>query len=397
MLKEFKGGAAAATLNADISNSATTFTVNSAAGWPTGDPGPFVVAIEQAGVVEKLLCDDRTGTTFTVQTRAYDDTIASAFTSGATVRHVIDAASIAEANAYANVGHLPIAGGTLTGGLVAPQGIITELNPYIDAKVSTDAPNTYPEGLSNHFVNTVGTWPAQGIVQTMRDGGISTGTIQTLTSTTEPPRVFTRRSLTATTWGVWKELGATSLATPYPEDPKTMTYTPLAQTTDYTVPTGKFYHITDLYFTGTTAQLIVNSSITYQGTYGVADQMNAIRGINVILPEGSLVRTNDANSAKIHGHLVNSVQGITPVYHYGASSANPYTVPTGKRFVFCHAFTYNATTITIGGVPILYAPALYTATYVNPAMLNRPIVVGASTAITSGSGAFSINGYLVDA
>jgi hypothetical protein len=103
------------------------------------------------------------------------------------------------------------AGDTFSGLIVAAGGLDTRLSPtYIDAKAATDGINTYPVGISNHYVNTQGGWPATGAVQTFRDNGVSAGSVQTLTSSGEV-KVFQRRSTSTTLWTPWVELGQSEM------------------------------------------------------------------------------------------------------------------------------------------------------------------------------------------
>lgn len=103
--KEFRGAATplalSGTIDADDLSVVTTGVVT---GWPTGATDPFVVEIDRgvAGKAEKMLCASRSGNTLTVTTRGYDGTTAVAHTAPAVVEHVIDAATIDEANDHVN-------------------------------------------------------------------------------------------------------------------------------------------------------------------------------------------------------------------------------------------------------------------------------------------------------
>lgn len=104
--KSFSGSAPARTLSVTIDNDDTSIVISSATGWPTTSGGPFVISIgRDTPSEEKILISDRTGTTLTVHAsgRGYDGTVASAHTSGATVEHVLDAATIDQANRLANL------------------------------------------------------------------------------------------------------------------------------------------------------------------------------------------------------------------------------------------------------------------------------------------------------
>ena len=108
--KQYEGAAKPATLVAAINDTATTFTINSYVGWPDGSDGPFVVCMDRAtSLEEKMLCSGLVPgsggeATITVTTRGYDGT--SAVNHGTTVggvEHVIDAATIDQANRYVNL------------------------------------------------------------------------------------------------------------------------------------------------------------------------------------------------------------------------------------------------------------------------------------------------------
>lgn len=95
---EHTGNAPATGLAAGINSTATSFTVLSGAGYPTGAVGLFVICLDPGTASEeKVLCSARSGTTFTVQAggRGYDGTTAASHGSGSTnVTHVLSAAEI---------------------------------------------------------------------------------------------------------------------------------------------------------------------------------------------------------------------------------------------------------------------------------------------------------------
>lgn len=104
--QSFSGNAVRTTLTGSITNSALSFTVADGTGHPTGSNGPFVVCLGRGTASEeKVLCVSRSGTTFTVQAggRGYDGTVGQAHNSGVTVEHVIDSATLDEANRIVNV------------------------------------------------------------------------------------------------------------------------------------------------------------------------------------------------------------------------------------------------------------------------------------------------------
>lgn len=83
-----------------------TFTVQDATGYPTGAAGPFYVTLARgAAGEEKVLCDSRSGLTFTVNAtgRGADDTVATSHAaSSTTVEHTITKTDLDEANAHVN-------------------------------------------------------------------------------------------------------------------------------------------------------------------------------------------------------------------------------------------------------------------------------------------------------
>ena len=97
--KEYAGGAPATTLASGINNSTTAIPLTSGTGYPTGASYPFVICIDRGlSTEEKVLCDSRSGNNITANAsgRGYDGTAASAHASGATVEHVLDAATVTD-------------------------------------------------------------------------------------------------------------------------------------------------------------------------------------------------------------------------------------------------------------------------------------------------------------
>lgn len=96
--QEFSGGVLRTTLSANISNSASSFSVTDASTFPSGAL-PFVVVIDRGNSAEeKILISSRAGNTFTVANRGYDGSTANTHTSGAYVDHVLDATVIQDMN-----------------------------------------------------------------------------------------------------------------------------------------------------------------------------------------------------------------------------------------------------------------------------------------------------------
>ena len=101
--KQFAGGAPATSLTGSLSDSATSFDIDSATGWPDAT-NPFVIVIDRGlATEEKCLVGARTSATLSSVTRGYDDTVAQAHSSGAVVEHAIDASTIDQANRLANL------------------------------------------------------------------------------------------------------------------------------------------------------------------------------------------------------------------------------------------------------------------------------------------------------
>lgn len=115
--KDIVGGAPQTTITAGINASDTTILIADATGWPSGTNGPFVVALGLGTASEeKVLVTSRTSLTLTVDTRGYDDTTGVSHSSGVTIDHVLDAATVDQANRFVNLqaakGDLVIHNGT---------------------------------------------------------------------------------------------------------------------------------------------------------------------------------------------------------------------------------------------------------------------------------------------
>lgn len=96
--QEFSGSVLRTTLSANISNSASSFSVTDGSTFPTGTH-PFVIVIDRGNSAEeKVLISSRAGNTFTVSNRGYDGSTANTHTSGAYVDHVLDATVIQDMN-----------------------------------------------------------------------------------------------------------------------------------------------------------------------------------------------------------------------------------------------------------------------------------------------------------
>lgn len=105
--REFAGGAVATTLTGGtLAQSATSITIASATGWPTGSgTATFVVVINRGQTdEEKVLIESRSGTTLTVASggRGYDGTSDQAHANGSTIEHCVDAVWFGEVNSHLN-------------------------------------------------------------------------------------------------------------------------------------------------------------------------------------------------------------------------------------------------------------------------------------------------------
>lgn len=153
MRKEYSGNAGEVQVSTGLLSSdgaGSTFTTNSAAGYPEGTY-PFVVSVDNGTAREKILCNTRSGTTFTVQERGYDGTVAIDFTTGATVKHVLDAASVSDfARHFAENGIVYSGTGVveefrrmyvLDGNAIDPVGL-QQGDVVIDRRGSNPAPQT---------------------------------------------------------------------------------------------------------------------------------------------------------------------------------------------------------------------------------------------------------------
>lgn len=97
--REISGAVVASVLSANISNSATSFSVTDGSTFPTGATNPFVLVIGRGtSDEEKILVSSKSSNTFTVSLRGFDGTAAQAHIAGATVDHVLDANAVQSMN-----------------------------------------------------------------------------------------------------------------------------------------------------------------------------------------------------------------------------------------------------------------------------------------------------------
>lgn len=103
--REYKGAAAATTLQNSMVGTDTSFVLVAANNWPTGAVGKFIVTINRGQAdEEKILCDSQTTRTVAclLANRGFDGTTAQAHAAGATVECTISAFDADEWNQHTN-------------------------------------------------------------------------------------------------------------------------------------------------------------------------------------------------------------------------------------------------------------------------------------------------------
>ena len=102
--REFSGGVLKTQLTSNMTPTNGSFTVIDGSTFPDGSTGkPFVVVIGKGTAAEeKILCSSRSGNSFTVQQRGYDDTVGNSHSVGDLVDHILDAATIQDMNKTTN-------------------------------------------------------------------------------------------------------------------------------------------------------------------------------------------------------------------------------------------------------------------------------------------------------
>lgn len=101
---EHSGNAITTTLNADITPTATSATLDDATGWPTGGVGPFYLTVDAGTVTEeKILAASRSGSTLNGLTRGVDNSSPATHSAGAPVVHGFTAVEADEANQIAHM------------------------------------------------------------------------------------------------------------------------------------------------------------------------------------------------------------------------------------------------------------------------------------------------------
>lgn len=104
-VRSYSGNAKTSAVSGTIAAAVTSIELADATGYPTGNDGPFVIAID-VGLAneEKVLVATRTGNTLTVASggRGWDGTTAADHAAGAAVMHTFSATDAREANAHIN-------------------------------------------------------------------------------------------------------------------------------------------------------------------------------------------------------------------------------------------------------------------------------------------------------
>ena len=96
--REFSGSVLRTNLSTTVSNTDVSITVTDGSTYPTGI-NPFVIVIDRGiSSEEKVLISSRSGNVFTVDTRGYDGSVATAHSGGAFVDHILDATVIQDMN-----------------------------------------------------------------------------------------------------------------------------------------------------------------------------------------------------------------------------------------------------------------------------------------------------------
>lgn len=104
-VRSYSGNAKTSAVSGTIAAAVTSIELADATGYPTGNDGPFVIAID-VGLAneEKVLVATRTGNTLTVASggRGWDGTTAADHAAGAAVMHTFSATDAREANGHIN-------------------------------------------------------------------------------------------------------------------------------------------------------------------------------------------------------------------------------------------------------------------------------------------------------
>lgn len=187
MRKQFPGAAQPVRTTVAINSSATSVTIDSTAGWPTG-PLPWVITFNRGMAnEEQVLCRSRTGSTlsWTAPDRGYGDTLAVAHEINETVECSIDPVTVDEANRLANLAtakgeifvhdganimvlSAPATGQMLVGNSAAAKGVewISRWIPIASSPPAITEPNGQQYFDSNRlelFTSYAGSWESAAL------------------------------------------------------------------------------------------------------------------------------------------------------------------------------------------------------------------------------------------
>jgi microcystin-dependent protein len=180
--REYKGAAAPAKLSSDITDTATTLTIDTTSGWPTGSVGPFFVVVDPGkSTEEKIKCASRSGSTLTVATsgRGADGTSAAAHSINAVVKHVFTASDADLTNKHAadttQDDHTQYMHNTTARTVSAPHSFTG--NPTFSGNPSfTGAPTFSGTPVLSGGVDMGSSWAAAAELATLDAGAASAGT-----------------------------------------------------------------------------------------------------------------------------------------------------------------------------------------------------------------------------
>lgn len=150
MRYQHAGGAKPTTLTQAVNDVVLgDFFINDATGWPDGSVGPFFAVLDRGLLTEeKVLVQDRVGTTLNVIERGADGTLVSAHADGATVEHTFSALEADDANAHIE---------EVTGihGLSGAETVASE--QFVEALVQATSEAERPQTFADQEAQTTGT------------------------------------------------------------------------------------------------------------------------------------------------------------------------------------------------------------------------------------------------
>jgi hypothetical protein len=150
--KQYAGGAVATKLNGSINNTTTTVVVLDASTYPSGAT-PFVIAVDRGTASEeKMLCTRVAASNTLTATRGFDGTTGVAHNDAAVVEHVLDAATVDEANLLANT--MTANGDLLTRSGGAPAALpVGSTNQVLSVVSGAPSWQTVTPGMRNVIMN----------------------------------------------------------------------------------------------------------------------------------------------------------------------------------------------------------------------------------------------------